>query len=64
VFQTCEHAQRRRLAAAGRAEQRHQRTGLNRQRQVMDGREGTEGFANILERDRTGISAHAVFSLA
>jgi hypothetical protein len=63
VLETGKHAQRRRLAAAGGAEQGHQRAGLDRQRQVGDGGEGAEGLAHVLEDDGTGfVAAHAVFS--
>jgi hypothetical protein len=49
MFKAGQHAQRRRLAAARRTEQRHQRAGLYRERQVMDGGEGAELLAHVLK---------------
>ncbi|MND81108.1 hypothetical protein D3C80_728940 [compost metagenome] len=65
MFEAGQHAQRRRLAATGGAEQRHQRAGLDGERQVGNGGESAEGLADILEGDGTGLYGnHAVFSWA
>ena len=63
VFKTRQHAQRRRLAAAGGAKQGHQRAGLDGEREVGNGGEGPESLADILKGDGTGLYGnHAIFS--
>lgn len=54
MLQPRQHAQGRGLAAAGRAEQRDQRAGLDREREIVNGREIAELLFDIGEDDGAG----------
>ena len=49
MLEACDQVQRRGLAAAGGAEHGGERTGRELHADVVDGNDGAEGFAHVLE---------------
>ena len=55
LLEAADHAQRRRLAAAGRPEQREERAARDLERDAVDGDDVVEALDNVLEPDVGGV---------